>query len=622
MMRLDDILPLVTRPARYTGGEWNSIVKDWDAVDVRMALVYPDLYEIGMSNLGLSILYDLVNREPKALVERAYAPWVDMEAEMRKASLPLFSLESRRPLREFDIIGFSLGYELTYTNVLNMLDLAQIPVFAAERDDSCPLVIAGGGCALNPEPMAEFIDLFILGEGEEVLLEFLETFRCWKREGSGRKEELLREAANISGIYVPSLYHVDYGDDGTILSIEPTAPGVSSSIRRRMVASLPSPLTRPVVPYLETVHDRAAIEIQRGCTRGCRFCQAGIIYRPLRDRPQEEVLEATDELLKNCGYNELSLLSLSTSDYCGIEGLVSALMARYQDHHLKLSLPSLRMDSTSVRLMDLLVSGKRGGLTFAPEAGSERLRRVINKSVSEEELLQAVSTAAGGGWTGVKLYFMLGLPTETSHDIEGIVELVHRLCQAGSKAKGRPFHMRVSASAFVPKAHTPFQWVAQNGEQELRAKIEVLRRGLKRSGAHLSWQEPCMSLLEGVMARGDRRLAETVYRAWQTGCTFDAWSERFDYEKWLHAFADSGIEPAFYANRERPVDELFPWAHIDIGISTDFLRREYECTYEGKETEDCRYGQCSACGLEHWHPSCQKRYQAAASNTDASRRSS
>ncbi len=615
-MYLDHILPRVTKPARYTGGEWNSVAKDWDAVDVKMALIYPDLYEIGMSNLGLSILYDLVNREPKALAERVYAPRVDMEAEMRKASLPLFSLESRRPLREFDIIGFSLGYELTYTHVLNMLDLAQIPVLAAERDDSYPLVIAGGCCALNPEPMAEFIDLFVIGEGEEVLLELLKTFCRWKLEGSGRKEELLREAANISGIYVPSLYHAKYGGDGTILRIEPTASGVSPGIRRRVAENLPPPLTRPVVPYVETVHDRAAIEIQRGCTRGCRFCQAGTIYRPLRERSHEEVMEAADALLKNCGYNELSLFSLSTSDYRDIEGLVSALAARYQEHHLKISFPSLRIDSTSVRLMDLLASGRKGGLTFAPEAGSERLRRVINKSVSEEEVVQTVSTAAKGGWTGVKLYFMLGLPTETSDDVEAIVHLVRRLCQAGRNARGRPFQVRVSASAFVPKAHTPFEWVAQDSEGELRAKIEILRRGLKRSGAHLSWQEPRMSLLEGVLARGDRRLAEAIRRAWQMGCTFDAWSERFDYEKWLHAFTDSGLDPSFYANRERSIDELLPWAHIDVGVSTDFLRREYERTLEGKETEDCRYGQCSACGLQRWHPACQVRYRAAMGKTE------
>jgi radical SAM family uncharacterized protein len=616
MIRLDHVLPSVTRPARYTGGEWNSIVKDWDAIDVKMALLYPDLYEIGMSNLGLSILYHLVNMQPKALVERAYAPWADMEAEMRKASIPLLSLESKRPLKDFDIVGFSLGYELTYTNVLNMLDLAGIPLLAAERSDSHPLVIAGGSCALNAEPMAEFIDLFVLGEGEEVLLEFLETFRRWKLEGSRRKEELLREAANIAGIYAPSLYQVDYGDDGSVVRIAPTIRGLSPSVRRRVIANLPPPVTKPVVPYVEVVHDRAAIEIQRGCTRGCRFCQAGIIYRPLRERSQEEVLAAADELLKNCGYDELSLLSLSTSDYCNIEGLVGALVGRYREHNLKLSLPSLRIDSTSARLMDLLASGKKGGLTFAPEAGSERLRRAINKGVSEEELVQTMATAAERGWNGVKLYFMLGLPTETFDDMEAIAQLVRRLRQGGRKAKGGPFQVRVSASAFVPKAHTPFQWLAQNNEEELRAKIEVLRRGLKRSGVRFSWQEPRMSLLEGVLARGDRRLAKTIYRAWQLGCSFDAWSERFNYEKWLRAFADSGLNPSFYANRERPRDELFPWAHIDVGVSSAFLRREYEHTLEGKETEDCRYGQCSACGLETWHPACQIRHQATAGHSE------
>jgi len=607
MTYLERILPEVTRPARYSGNEWNSIVKDWDAVDVKIVLVYPDLYEIGMSNLGLSILYDLVNRQPKALAERAYAPWVDMEAEMRKASLPLFSLESKHPLKDFDIIGFSLGYELTYTNVLNMLNLAQIPVLAVQRDDSHPLIIAGGGCALSAEPMAEYIDLFVLGDGEEVLLELLEAFRIWKLQGSGRKQELLLELAAIPGIYVPSLYRVDYSDDGTISSIAPTVSEANPSVRRRVVAKLPPPVTRPVVPYLEVVHDRAAIEIQRGCTRGCRFCQAGTIYRPLRERPKEEVLEAADELLRNCGYNELSLLSLSTSDYSGIESLVAALAARYREHHLRLSLPSLRMDSTSVRLMDALASGKKTGLTFAPEAGSERLRQAINKSVAEEELLQAIATAAEGGWNGVKLYFMIGLPTETFDDIEGIVQLVQKLCRAGRKPEGRPFQVRVSASAFVPKAHTPFQWVPQNSEEELRAKVEVLRRGLKRSGAHLSWQEPRMSLLEGVLTRGDRRLAKVIYSAWQLGCTFDAWSERFDYGKWLRAFEDSGLDPAFYAHRQRSLDEELPWAHIDVGLSTAFLKREYEHTFRGKVTEDCRYGKCTACGLERWHPACQRK---------------
>ena len=607
MIHLDRILPEVTRPARYTGNEWNSIVKDWDAVDVRMVLVYPDLYEIGMSNLGLAILYDLVNRQPKALAERAYAPWIDMEAEMRKASLPLFSLESKRPLKDFDIIGFSLGYELTYTNVLNMLDLAQIPVLAAERDDSHPLIIAGGGCALSAEPMAEFIDLFVLGEGEEVLLELLETFRQWKLHGSRRKQELLLELASIAGIYVPGLYRIDYSDDGIISSIVSIAPEANPSVRRCVVAKLPPVVTRPVVPYMEVIHDRAAIEIQRGCTRGCRFCQAGTIYRPLRERPGEEVLDAADELLRNCGYNELSLLSLSTSDYSDIESLVAALAARYRDQHLKISLPSLRMDSISVGLMDLLASGKKTGLTFAPEAGSERLRQAINKGITEEELVQAITTAAERGWNAVKLYFLLGLPTETFDDIESIVQLVQKLCRAGRQSEGRPFQVRVSASAFVPKAHTPFQWVPQNTEEELRAKVEVLRRGLKRSGARLSWQEPRMSLLEGVLARGDRRLAKVIYRAWQLGCTFDAWSEHFDYEKWLRAFEDSGLDPAFYTHRQRSLDETLPWAHIDVGVSAAFLKREYERTFNGKGTEDCRYGKCTACGLERWHPACQRK---------------
>jgi len=607
MTNLDRILPRVTRPARYTGNEWNSIVKDWNAVDIRMALVYPDLYEIGMSNLGLSILYDLVNRQPKALAERAYAPWVDMEAEMRKASLPLFSLESKRPLKDFDVIGFSLGYELTYTNVLNMLDLAQIPVLAGERNDSQPLIIAGGCCALNAEPMAEFIDVFVLGEGEEVLLELLETLRRWKLQGSRRKQELLLGLAGIPGIYVPSLYRVDYNSDGTVSSIAPKLPEAKPSLRRRVVVELLPVVTRPVVPYLEVVHDRAAIEIQRGCTRGCRFCQAGTIYRPLRKRPKEEVLEAADELLRNCGYNELSLLSLSTSEHPDIESLVSALAVRYREHYLKISLPSLRMDSTSVRLMDLLASGKKTGLTFAPEAGSDRLRQAINKGIAEDEMLQTIAMAAERGWNGVKLYFMIGLPTETFDDVEGIVQLVQRLRQAGRKPRGRPFQVRASVSAFVPKAHTPFQWVPQNTEEELRAKVEVLRRGLKRSGAHLSWQEPRTSLLEGVLTRGDRRLAKVIHRAWQLGCTFDSWSERFDSEKWLRAFNDVGLDPAFYAHRQRTLDEKLPWSHIDVGVSTAFLKREYERTFRGTETEDCRYGKCNACGLEHWYTDCQRK---------------
>jgi len=615
MTNLDHILPRVTRPARYTGGEWNSTTKDWDAIDVKMALAYPDLYEIGMSNLGLIILYDLVNREPNVLVERVYTPWIDMEAEMRKSSIPLFSLESRRPLKDFDIIGFSLGYELTYTNVLNMLDLAGIPVRSAQRDESYPLIIAGGSCALNAEPMAEFIDLFVLGEGEEVLLELLETFRQWKRDGAREKMELLRQVASINGIYVPSLYRVDYYDDGTISKISPISPGLRPSIKRRILTKLPPVVTRPVIPYIATIHDRAAIEIQRGCTRGCRFCQAGIIYRPLRERPEEEILLAVEELLRNCGYNELSLLSLSTSDYSKIESLVSTLSSRYQEHNLKISLPSLRIDSFSLRLMDAITTKRKTGLTFAPEAGSERLRRVINKSISNDDVLQTLETAAEHHWNSVKLYFMLGLPTETPDDIESIAELLHKSVAARRKQGVRAPHLKVSVSAFVPKAHTPFQWAAQPTEEELNARIDSLRLGLKKSGLRLSWQDPRMSILEGVLARGDRRLSQVIYKAWQLGATFDSWSELFKYEKWGRAFNECGLDPAFFANRQRPLDETLPWSHIDVGVNTAFLGREYQRSLQGTDTPDCRFSHCAACGLEHWHPACQKSYQNSSSSS-------
>jgi radical SAM family uncharacterized protein len=604
MTDLNDILPKVQKPARYTGGEWNSIVKDWESTDIKIALAYPDIYEIGMSNLGLSILYHLINKEPYALAERVYAPWIDMQEAMRKASIPLFSLESKRPLKDFDIIGFSLGYELTYTNVLSMLDLAGIPVLSSERGHSAPLIIAGGSCALNPEPMSDFIDLFVIGEGEEVLLELLNAFRVFKKEvGSGRTE-LLRHLAKIAGVYVPAFYDVSYNGDNTVSSFAPKFAGIPSTVQRRMIAELTPVVTSPVIPYIATVHDRAMIETQRGCTRGCRFCHAGIVYRPVRERTCDEILQATAELLKNTGYNELSLLSLSTSDYSDIEKLIKAINLKFRDDNLKISLPSLRLDSFSVALMDAITAGKKTGLTFAPEAGSERLRRVINKSLSDDLIVKTLTTACEHGWNAVKLYFMLGLPTETEEDVECIVRLMRQAKAYISKECGRGLNIKISASAFVPKPHTPFQWTGQISQEDLNDRVDILRRGLKKSGMRLTWQDPRVSHLEAVLSRGDRRLSQAIYRAWKLGAVFDAWSELFKYDIWIKAFEDCSIDPSFYANRQRQLDEVFPWNHITTGVSTEFLKQEYINSTKETATEDCRFGRCNSCGLERLHPKC------------------
>jgi radical SAM family uncharacterized protein len=600
----DSMLQQVTRPARYTDGEWNSIVKDWGKTNLKFLLCYPDLYEIGMSNMALPILYDILNRQKDVLAERVYAPWVDMEAAMRRAGTPLLSLESKHPLKDFDAIGFSLDYELTYTNVLNILDLGQIPVLAAERS-SHPIIIAGGSCCLNPEPMSDFIDLFVIGEGEEVVPEVVGHLQDWKKNKAPRKE-LLKQLATIPGIYVPSLYKVEYSD-GLVKSITPTATEAKAVIQRRIIDKLPPPVTRPVVPYIEVIHDRGAVEIQRGCARGCRFCQAGIIYRPLRLRPQEEITKAVGELISGCGYNEVSLVSLSTSDYPKIEELVASLVQNYPN--LNLSLPSLRIDSFSVKLMDSL-PGRKSGLTFAPEAGSQRLRQFINKSTSEDEILETAAAAFAHGWKSLKLYFMLGLPTETREDVEDIIRLVDKIRLTGKGGKWGMPRVRVSLATFIPKPHTPFQWVAQEDEEELNAKHELLKQGLRRKGGQLSWQEPKVSQLEAVLSRGDRRVGKVIYSAWKLGATFDAWDECFDYGKWLRAFKESGLEADFYARRERPLDELLPWSHIDTGVSADFLKKEYQRAKEGRETPDCRNQACNACGLERLIPDCQQRLDA------------
>lgn len=602
----DSILYQVTRPGRYTGGEWNCIIKDWDKTNLKFALGYPDLYEIGMSNMALPILYDILNGQHDVLAERFFAPWVDMEAALRAAGIPLLSLESKRPLKDFDVIGFSMDYELAYTNVLNILDLAQVPVLASERDDSHPVVIAGGSCCINPEPMSDFIDFFVIGEGEEVLPELADCLRQWKKTGAGKKE-LLHEAAKIPGVYVPGFYKVEYAADGLVKSITPTAAEAKAVIERRIVSKLPPPATRPVVPYIEVVHDRGAIEIQRGCTRGCRFCQAGVIYRPPRRRPQAEVIQAVGELIDNCGYNEVSLVSLSSSDYPKIEELVAQLAKNYKN--LALSLPSLRIDSFSLKLMESLPSRRKTGLTFAPEAGSERLRRIINKGITEEQILETAAAAFARGWRSLKLYFMLGLPTETAEDIEATIQLVAKIRAAGKGIKGGLPQVRISLSTFIPKPHTPFQWVAQESAEQLNAKHELIKTGLRRKGSHLSWADPRISLLEAALSRGDRRIGGVIYQAWKSGSAFDAWDERFNYQNWLDAFAKSGLEPGFYAHRQRSLDELLPWSHIDVGVSPDFLKREYQRSIKGEETPDCREKACNACGLERWQKDCRQKLE-------------
>ena len=596
--RLERILPRVQKPARYVGGEYNAVMKDKAQVDLRFAFCFPDTYEIGMSNLGYRILYGVLNEMPGVWCERAFAPWTDMEAELRAAGLPLCALESGDPVGEFDVIGFSVGYEMAYTAMLNMLDLAGLSLRSEDRTALTPLVIAGGTAMYNAEPVADFIDMALIGEGEELLPEVVELCRRAKAEGWD-KPRLLRAAAQIQGVYVPSLYDVDYKEDGTVRAIT-ARDGAPEKVVKRVVHHMDRAYypAKTIVPSTEIVHDRVTLEVFRGCIRGCRFCQAGYVYRPVRCRSREQLARYGQEAIADSGYQEMPLSSLSTSDYPELVGLCDDLEEMCREKHVNLSLPSLRADNFSMELMGRLQRGRKAGLTFAPEAGTQRLRDAINKNLTEEDLTESLKTAFSGGWSAVKLYFMLGLPTETDEDVLGIAEMashaVHTWREHASN-KNRGLRITVSTSWFVPKPFTAFQWEAQISRSEYERRVRLLREAITAKAVTYNWHDGDTSFLEAVLARGDRRLGRVLERACRKGARLDAWSDCFDLNRWLEAFAECGLDPAFYANRERTREEILPWSMISCYVSDDYLWRQRQLAYQSVTTPDCRT-QCSGCG--------------------------
>ena len=591
--RLEHILPTVQKPGRYTGGEYNSVVKDWEKTPTRVCLAFPDIYDLGMSNLGLAILYDVLNALPDVLAERAYLPWVDMIAALRQARIPLYSLGSKHPLPDFDIIGFSLPYEQLYTNLLEMLDLAGLPLRAAERGRQYPLIIAGGHATFNPEPVADFIDAFVIGDGEEAIVEVVRAYQ--ERRGDSREAQL-RELARIPGVYVPRFYDVHYNADGAVTAIEPNTPEAYLPVLKRVVSILPPPPARLIVPSVDVAHNRATVEIQRGCTRGCRFCHAGMVTRPVRERPVEEVLEAIEAILSQTGFEEIGLLSLSSSDYSDIGRLVQTIVERFGETHLSISLPALRADSFSVTLTEAIAQGRRTGFTFAPEAATERLRAIINKPITTDQVLDVAREVFERGWRTIKLYFMIGLPGERMEDVQAIADLVRAVRAVGRKAHGRRAQVNVSVNTFVPKPHTPFQWVGLEPAQSIREKQALLRRELRGRGLKLKYGDPEGTQLEAALSRGDRRLGAVVQRAWELGARFDAWDEHRDQGAWKRAFAEAGLDLDFYAHRQRPPDEVFPWEVISTGVRKEFLLEEYRRSSRGETREDCRE-RCHGCGI-------------------------
>ena len=596
--RLERILPKVQKPARYTGGEYNQIMKDRAKVDLRLAFCFPDTYEIGMSNLGMKILYHTMNNLEYVWCERVFAPWSDMYEEMKRNSIPLYALESGDPLSEFDVLAFSVGYEMAYTTVLDMLDMAGLPVRSADRKELLPIVFAGGSAGVNPEPMAPFMDLFVIGEGEEMNNELLELLHTAKLE-EWSKEQFLKTAAQIEGVYVPSFYDITYNEDGTVDHIT-SHDGVPAKVTKRIVRDLdaaPFP-TNPIVPSTEVVQDRVNLELFRGCIRGCRFCQAGHIYRPIRAKKPETLIRQGIETLKNTGYEELTLLSLSSSDYRQLQEVCDGLLEYCEERSISISLPSLRADNFSMELMDRLQRVRKSGLTFAVEGGSQRLRDAINKNVTEEDLLNTCRIAFEGGWNSVKLYYMLGLPTETDEDIVGIAEMADRVLHCWrqyAKNKARGVRITISTSCFIPKPHSPFQWEAQISPEEYLRRVNLLRASITARNVVYNWHDAETSLIEAVLSRGDRKVADVIESVWRNGGRLEAWSDFFSLERWMDAFSVHGLDPAFYAQRERKAEEILPWDMINTGVTKRHLLHEREMAYAAALSPDCRK-QCSACG--------------------------